>query len=70
MVSYSPMPPVFGYKACGKDYASMPAASSPNGSGIVVLQEVDSWSDMMERMQEAARIPLPEDESSGECWHP
>ena len=46
------------------------AASSPNGSGIVVLQEVDSRSDRMERMQEAARIPLPEDESSGECWHP
>ena len=30
MVSYSPLPPDFGYNACGREFASMPAASSPN----------------------------------------
>ena len=30
MVCYSPLPPVFGYNACGREFASVPAASSTN----------------------------------------
>ena len=46
-----------------------PAPGSPNGLGVVVLEEADSHMEREERMQEAGEIPLPDEESLGEFWH-
>ena len=69
--AYGPVPLAYhGPPSPKPPPVELPTPSSPSGLGVVVLQEADSHMDSVETLQEAAEIPLPVDESSGECWHP